>query len=127
VSSVAHPKMMFMKVIAKRRRILVHLATCSFLVYLLYQLRRNGDDLGHRVHHRAARDKDDDASGILPTDFVREELKRLFKKADTTADGLVSKKELSWSISRYFYFIFNEQTTNSVSKQNSIHIISELL
>jgi hypothetical protein len=92
---------MFVKIIAKRRRVLVHLATCSFLVYLLYQLRRNGDDLGHRVHHRAARDKDNEPpAGVLPTDHVRDELKRLFKKADTTADGLVSKKELSWSISR---------------------------
>jgi hypothetical protein len=37
---------------------------------------------------------------ILPTADVTEELTRLFKKADTTADGKISLKELAWSISK---------------------------
>jgi hypothetical protein len=46
--------------------------------------------------HRPTREN----SVVLPTADVTEELTRLFKKADTTADGKISLKELAWSISK---------------------------
>jgi hypothetical protein len=55
------------------------------------------NDAGHvSSKHRPTREN----SVILPTPDVTEELTRLFKKADTTADGKISLKELAWSISK---------------------------
>ena len=64
------------------------------------------NDAGHvSSKHRPTREN----SVILPTADVTEELTRLFKKADTTADGKISLKELAWSISKYetSYFGFD--------------------
>ena len=50
-------------------------------------------------HHRSAREKSEVV--VTATEDVKIEIKRLFKKTDTTADGKITKKELAWAISKY--------------------------
>ena len=90
---------MVVKMITKRRRLIAHVATCTCLVYLLWQLTlKNGDVTMTVRHHRSAIEK---SEVVVPaTEDVKIEIKRLFKKTDTTADGKITKKELAWAVSK---------------------------
>ena len=80
------------KLVGKRpRRLFAHFATFFVLFYLLLTLARRSDASVRSTTLKEEFQVDAD---------VRLELERLFKKADTTADGKLSKKELAWSISK---------------------------
>lgn len=92
------------KLVGKRpRRLFAHFATFFVLFYLLLTLARRSDASVRSTTSLKRRSPAADAT--LKEEFqvdadVRLELERLFKKADTTADGKLSKKELAWSISK---------------------------
>ena len=91
------------KLVGKRpRRLFAHFATFFVLFYLLLTLARRSDA---SVRSTTSLKRRSPAADATLKEFqvdadVRLELERLFKKADTTADGKLSKKELAWSISK---------------------------
>ena len=82
------------------RRWLAHLVTIACLVYLIVSLSRQGGTQSVASRTTPTRQKTSHSEEPEVGADVRHELSRLFKKADTTADGKLSKKELAWSISK---------------------------